>query len=116
LLFAEQLRSVATLDGRQTTHPNGRERHLALPLAMYWALPRHCVPPIAQHALTHRAAEGEKVMIYYAFVFLELALVAGTLGVSGVAAVATQIAWVLFVIGLILMLPHFIAGRRTLAP
>ena len=55
-------------------------------------------------------------MLYYALVFLVLGLVAGALGVSGVAAVASQIAWVLFVIGLVLMLVHFISGRRTVVP
>jgi uncharacterized membrane protein YtjA (UPF0391 family) len=33
--------------------------------------------------------------------------------VSGVAAVASQIAWVLFVIGIVLLLLHLITGRRT---
>ena len=55
-------------------------------------------------------------MLYYALVFLVLGLVAGALGVSGVAAIASQIAWVLFIVGLVLMLVHFISGRRTLAP
>lgn len=55
-------------------------------------------------------------MLYYALVFLVLGLVAGALGVSGVAAVASQIAWVLFVVGLVLMLVHFISGRRTVVP
>jgi len=55
-------------------------------------------------------------MLYYALIFLVLGLVAGALGVSGVAAVASQIAWVLFVIGIILMVAHFLTGRRTLAP
>jgi uncharacterized membrane protein YtjA (UPF0391 family) len=52
-------------------------------------------------------------MLYYALVFLVLGLVAGALGVSGVAAVASQIAWVLFVVGIILMLIHFATGRRS---
>ncbi len=55
-------------------------------------------------------------MLYYALVFLVLGLIAGALGVSGVAAVASQIAWVLFVVGIVLMLVHFITGRRTIAP
>jgi len=55
-------------------------------------------------------------MIYYALVFLVLGLVAGALGVSGVAAVASQIAWVLFVIGIVLLLAHLISGRRTITP
>ena len=34
----------------------------------------------------------------------------------GVAAVASQIAWVLFVIGIVLLIVHMVSGRRTLAP
>jgi uncharacterized membrane protein YtjA (UPF0391 family) len=52
-------------------------------------------------------------MIYYALVFLALAIIAGALGVSGVAAMSSQIAWVLLVVGIILMLVHFATGRRT---
>jgi uncharacterized membrane protein YtjA (UPF0391 family) len=55
-------------------------------------------------------------VLYYALVFLVLGLVAGALGVYGVAAVASQIAWVLFIVGLVLMLVHFISGRRTITP
>ena len=38
------------------------------------------------------------------------------IGATGVAAVASQIAWVLFVIGIILLIVHIISGRRTLVP
>jgi uncharacterized membrane protein YtjA (UPF0391 family) len=62
------------------------------------------------------ACGKEGIMLYYALVFLVLGLIAGALGGSGVAAVASQIAWVLFVIGIVLMLVHFISGRRTIAP
>ncbi len=55
-------------------------------------------------------------MLYYALVFLILGLVANALGAYGVAAVASQIAWVLFVIGVVLLVVHLISGRRTLAP
>jgi len=55
-------------------------------------------------------------MLYYALVFLVLGLVASLLGAYGVAAVASQIAWVLFVIGIVLLVVHLISGRRTLAP
>ena len=65
---------------------------------------------------TERGVGKEDTMIYYAFVFLVLGLVAGALGVSGVAAISSQIAWVLFVIGIILMIVHFVSGRRTLTP
>lgn len=55
-------------------------------------------------------------MLYYALVFLILGLVADALGAYGVAAVASQIAWVLFVIGIILLIVHMVSGRRTLVP
>ena len=55
-------------------------------------------------------------MLYYALVFLILGVVASVLGAYGVAAVASQIAWVLFVIGIVLMIVHVISGRRTLLP
>jgi uncharacterized membrane protein YtjA (UPF0391 family) len=55
-------------------------------------------------------------MLYYALVFLILGLVASALGAYGVAAVASQIAWVLFVIAIVLLIVHLISGRRTLTP
>ena len=51
-------------------------------------------------------------MMGWAVVFLIVAIVAALLGVTGVAAVATNIAWFLFVVGLILAVVFFIMGRR----
>jgi uncharacterized membrane protein YtjA (UPF0391 family) len=59
---------------------------------------------------------GEDSMLYYALVFLILGLVASVLGAYGVAAVASQIAWVLFVIGIVLLVVHLISGRRIITP
>jgi uncharacterized membrane protein YtjA (UPF0391 family) len=50
-------------------------------------------------------------MLYYALVFLIIGLIAGALGLFGVAAVASQIAWVLFLIGIILLVIHLVTGR-----
>ncbi len=50
-------------------------------------------------------------MLYYALVFLLVGLVAAALGLSGVAAVATEIAYVLFIIGVALLLIHLLRGR-----
>jgi uncharacterized membrane protein YtjA (UPF0391 family) len=50
-------------------------------------------------------------MLYYALVFLVVGLIAGMFGVSGVSAIATQIAWVLFLIGIVLLVVHAVAGR-----
>jgi uncharacterized membrane protein YtjA (UPF0391 family) len=50
-------------------------------------------------------------MLYYALVFLVVGLIAGALGLFGVAAIAGQIAWVLFLIGVILLVIHLVGGR-----
>jgi len=50
-------------------------------------------------------------MLYYALIFLVVGLIAGALGMFGVAAVASQIAWVLFLIGIVLLVIHLINGR-----
>ena len=51
-------------------------------------------------------------MIYWALIFLIVAIIAGALGLSGVAGAATNIAWILFVVGLMVALFFFITGRR----
>jgi uncharacterized membrane protein YtjA (UPF0391 family) len=53
-------------------------------------------------------------MLYYALMFLVVGLIAGALGLVGIAAIAGQIAWVLFLIGVILIVVHLISGRRAL--
>ena len=55
-------------------------------------------------------------MLYYALIFLILGLVASVLGAYSVAAVGSQIAWVLFVIGIVLLFVHLASGRRRLVP
>ena len=52
-------------------------------------------------------------MLYYALVFLLVGLVAGALGLFGIAQVASQIAWVLFLVGIILVVIHVVSGRRA---
>ena len=52
-------------------------------------------------------------MLYYALMFLVVGLIAGALGLFGVAAVATQISWILFVIGIVLLVVHVISRGRT---
>jgi uncharacterized membrane protein YtjA (UPF0391 family) len=51
-------------------------------------------------------------MIGWALTFLIVAIVAGALGFSGIAGTATQIAWILFVVGLVVALIFFVMGRR----
>jgi uncharacterized membrane protein YtjA (UPF0391 family) len=67
-------------------------------------------------ALASMAPARGGMMLYYALVFLVVALIAGALGVSGVAAVATNIAYVLFVIALVLFIVHLVTGRRLRTP
>jgi uncharacterized membrane protein YtjA (UPF0391 family) len=51
-------------------------------------------------------------MLYWALIFLVVGLIAGVLGFSGIAGAATNIAWILFIVGLILALIFAVAGRR----
>lgn len=51
-------------------------------------------------------------MLYYALMFLIVGLIAGALGIYGVAAVASQIAWFLFLVGVILLVVHLVTGNR----
>ena len=48
-------------------------------------------------------------MLNWALTFL---IIAGVFGFSGIAGTATQIAWILFVVGLVLAVIFFITGRR----
>ncbi len=50
-------------------------------------------------------------MIYWAVVFIVLALIAALLGFTGIAEVAVYLAVVLFVIGLVLAVIFMIGGR-----
>jgi uncharacterized membrane protein YtjA (UPF0391 family) len=52
-------------------------------------------------------------MLHYALMFLIVGLIAGALGLTGVAAVAGQIAWILFLIGVVLLVVHMARGRRA---
>jgi len=52
-------------------------------------------------------------MINWAITFLIVAIIAGLLGFSGIAGAATNIAWILFVVGLVVAAIMFITGRRA---
>ena len=52
-------------------------------------------------------------MLHYALLFLIVGLIAGVLGMSGIAAVAGQIAWILFLVGVVLLIVHMARGRRV---
>jgi len=55
-------------------------------------------------------------MIYWAAVFLVIALVAAFLGFSGIAGLSMNIAWILFIVGVILAVIFFVIGRRPPVP
>ena len=55
-------------------------------------------------------------MLHYALMFLIVGLIAGALGLIGVAQVASQIAWVLFLIGIIFVVIYIVSGRRASLP
>jgi uncharacterized membrane protein YtjA (UPF0391 family) len=52
-------------------------------------------------------------MLYFALMFLVVGLIAGALNLAGVAAIAVQISWILFVIGVVLVAIHLLTGRST---
>ena len=54
-------------------------------------------------------------MLYYALIFLLVGLVAGALGLFGVAAIAGQIAWVLFLVGVVILIVHLVTDLGTRA-
>ena len=51
-------------------------------------------------------------MLNWALAFLVIAIIAGIFGFSGIAGVATQIAWILFVVGLLLAVIFLVIDRR----
>lgn len=51
-------------------------------------------------------------MINLAITFLVIALIAGVLGFTGIAGISANIAWTLFVVGLVLAVIFLVSGRR----
>ena len=49
-------------------------------------------------------------MLYFALVFLVVGLIAGALGLFGVAAIAGQVAWLLFLVGVVFLIVHLAKG------
>ena len=54
-------------------------------------------------------------MLYYALIFLVVGVIAGALNLAGVSAVAVQISWVLFLVGIVLLLIYLGTGRSVKA-
>lgn len=51
-------------------------------------------------------------MIGWAATFLIIGIIAGVLGFTGIAGTAVNIAWILFVVGLVLAVLFALIGRR----
>ena len=77
------------------------------------ALPSDSRNDVIESATKVTDNNGKDLMLYWAAVFLVIAIVAGVLGIGGVAIVSKQIAWVLFVVGLIFAVVTFVLGRRA---
>jgi uncharacterized membrane protein YtjA (UPF0391 family) len=61
----------------------------------------------------------EDAMLYYALVFLVflvVGVIAAALNLAGVSAVAVQIPWILFLIGIVLVAIHVVTGRTARVP
>jgi uncharacterized membrane protein YtjA (UPF0391 family) len=54
-------------------------------------------------------------MLYYALIFLVVGVIAGALNLAGVSAVAVQISWVLFLLGIVFLVIHLVTGRSVRA-
>lgn len=54
-------------------------------------------------------------MFNWAATFLVIAIIAAVLGLSGIAGTAVNIAWALFVVGIIFAIVLFVIGRRPVA-
>ena len=52
-------------------------------------------------------------MLYYALVFLVVGLIAGALNLAGVSTVAVQISWILFLVGIVMVVIHVVTGRTA---
>jgi len=55
-------------------------------------------------------------MLYYALLFLVVGLIAGVLNLTGVAAIAVQISWILFLVGIVLLAIHLFTNRSVRVP
>ena len=56
--------------------------------------------------------KGRIIMMSWAATFLIIGLIAAVLGFTGIAGTSVHIAWILFVVGLVLAVVFFIFGRR----
>jgi uncharacterized membrane protein YtjA (UPF0391 family) len=66
---------------------------------------------LPRYRIDDRGEEADN-NVELAVTFLIIAIIAAALGFSGIAGTAVNIAWILFVVGLILAIVLFVAGRR----
>jgi len=68
-------------------------------------------------AIDRRPVAGQKEIpvIYWAAVFLVIAVVSALLGLTGIAGMSANIAWVLFIVGVVFAIVLFLTGRRRRA-
>ncbi len=52
-------------------------------------------------------------MIRWSITFLVVGLIAALLGFTGIAGTATHIAWILFVVGVVMAIVFAVIGRRA---
>lgn len=55
-------------------------------------------------------------MLNWAVALFAIAFLGGILGISGVAGVAIHIGWILFALGLVMILAFLVRGRRAPFP
>src|SRR5262249_42758799 len=100
-----------TLKGHSYTPGQWRGRRSVTRRPPTWQPGGHIGRSSSGTALAFRVIGRTTDMLYYALLFLMFGLVAGALGLFVIAAVASQIAWVLFLIGIVLLVVHLVTGR-----
>jgi uncharacterized membrane protein YtjA (UPF0391 family) len=65
--------------------------------------------PLSSSGVT--VQKGGRIMLSWSITFLVIGLIAAVLGFTGIAGAATQIAWALFVIFIVLFIASLFMGR-----
>ncbi len=87
-------------------------QHLAPQESMgRWAAQLHAPDPLCGFDKLINRTRGVKIMLHWALVFLVIAIIAAVMGFTGIAGAATNIAWILFVVGLVVALVLFLKRK-----
>lgn len=87
-------------------------RHLALQESISHLAAQVNTPgPLRGIDMLINRTRGVKIMLHWALVFLVIAIIAAVLGFTGIAGAATNIAWILFVVGLVVALVLFLKRK-----